>query len=547
MITPRPYQISAENSIIEYFQTHSTGNPVIAMPTGTGKAVVQASFLRNIFATWPQTRVICATHVKELLQQNSNKLVEFWPDAPYGIYSAGLKSKQTIWPIIFAGVASMVKRIDDFGHRDLFIIDEAHLLNPSADTMYQKIITRLTEINPAMRVIGLTATPYRMGQGLLVNDGMFTHIAYDITGMEAFNKLIADGYLSPLISKRMATQLDISHVGISKGDFNQSELEAAIDTSTTNYAACKEIIQYGYDRNSWLVFASGIKHAEHIAEILKSFGVTAEAIHSKLEDEKRDSIIAGFRSGSVRCIVNNNVLTTGFDFPPLDFISVLRPTMSTGLWIQMCGRGTRPSPETMKKNCLVLDFAKNTERLGPINDPVIPQPRGKGAPGVAPIRICDECGTYNHANARVCVYCGFEFPIHTKLERSAATTDLLRSDAPQLEWFRVDRVLYTKHFKKNDPTNPPSMKVTYVCGIRAFHEFIGLEHPNQFVNHKAKQWWRQRMKSDVAPPNVSEALHWAKNLQAPKQIQVWCNKRYPEILGYEWNKPFPITSQYLEL
>lgn len=524
----RQYQLDAKNSIYNYFMKGGNGNPLVAMPTGTGKSLVIADFIKEIMKQWPKQRIIVMTHVKELLVQNSEKLHILWPNAPYGIYSAGLNRKENVYPITFAGIASIVKNIADFGHIDLLLIDEAHLLSPKADTMYGVAISKLREVNPALKVIGFTATPYRTGQGLLTNqDGIFTDICYDITGLHEFNKLIIEGWITTLIPKRTETELHTENVGISNGDFNKAELEHAVDKNSLNYQVCKEMIEAARDRKKWLIFAAGVKHSIHIADMLKTFGISAVAVHSKIGDAERDKTIENFKTGNLRCIVNNNVLTTGFDCPSIDFIGMLRPTMSCGLWVQMLGRGTRPYPS--KKNCLVLDFAGNTKRLGPINDPLIPKQRGKGKAGVAPIRICDECGTYNHASATVCDNCGFEFPRNHKLFAQAGTDELIKSEE-KIEWFQVDDVYYTRQ-KYGD--KPELIKVTYRCGIKAWNEVVCLNHPD-LAGKMARDWWRKRMGVDMAPPNVDEAMKWVQILPKPKSIQVWTNKKpYPKILQVE--------------
>lgn len=533
MLIPRPYQIEAEQSIWDYFDVNPIeGDPLIAMPTGTGKSLVIAMFIWRLMDLYPNTRILALTHVKELIKQNSKTLKTAWPSAPFGIFSAGLKQKDFYLPIIFGGVKSVANVIEKFEAFDILMIDEAHLLGPDDDSMYAQIIKVLRDKNPKLRIIKFTATPYRTGQGLISET---KNICFNITGLQAFNKLISDGWLSPPISKRTTTRINLDNVGITKGDFNLTQLEQAVDTQDINYLACKEMIEYFHDRRSWLVFASGIKHAEHIAAMLRSFGIPTIAIHSKM-GELRDAAIEDFKSGKLRCVVNNNVLTTGFDYPPIDAIGMLRPTCSTGLWVQMLGRGTRPSPETNKVNCLCLDFAGNTVRLGPINDPIIPKKREKGdAPGVPPIRICDNCGTYCHASERICSVCGFEFPINSKLFSTAGEEELLKSDLPILEWFKVDRIVYNKHVTV---AGNNSLKVTYVCGKKTFKEFINLEHSAP-TGKIAQSWWRKRMHSEQAPPSIDEALKWSMKLEVPKRIQIWINKmvngkNWPEIVSSEF-------------
>lgn len=529
MIQQRYYQDEAVDNTFSFLASGRVGNPLIALPTGTGKSIVIARIIERVMSTWPGSRIIALTHVKELIRQNSEKLKEFWPSAPFGINSAGLKQRDTELPILFAGIKSVIGHHNLIGPRHMIFIDECHLLSPKQDSMYQTFIRANAEWAKAI-VIGTTATPYRIGQGLLTDEGIFTDIVCDWTSLNKFNKLLEDGFLSPLVTKKTAVTYDVSNISLgADGDFAKSALEGAVDTSDVNYQVCRELVHYGFDRQSWLVFAAGIKHAEHIAEMLRTFGITAQAIHSKNEG-MRDQLVTDFRSGKIRCLVNNNVLTTGFDHPPIDFVGMLRPTMSTGLWVQMLGRATRPSPETGKVNALVLDFAGNTPRLGPINDPVIPRKKGQGSPGTPPVKICPNCGCYNHATVRVCGNCGYEFPQNVALTPTAGIDELIRSDQPQYEWFDISRMVYAKYAPAN---KPPMLRATYVSNLQSFDELVLLEHTGG-IRHKAVAWWKRRMNSNEAPPTVDEALMWTDRLIKPKRIQVWINKKFPEIVSVEF-------------
>jgi DNA repair protein RadD len=247
-----------------------------------------------------------------------------------------------------------------------------------------------------------------------------------------------------------------------------------------------------------------------------------------------DKRILDFQNGYYDCIVNKDQLTTGFDHPPIDLIGDLQPTMSPGKHVQKWGRGTRPSPATQKNNCLGLDFAGNVRRLGPINDPVKPRKPGQGG-GDAPIRICDSCGAYNHASARTCCNCGIEFSFETKIFGTAGTEAFLRSDAPIVEYFKVAKVIYNLHEKKDSNgilTSPPSIKVSYFCGLRKFDEWVMLEHKGM-ASKRARDWWRSRHQEEP-PPTTYQALQRVSELRTPSQIRVWVNKKYPDILGYEY-------------
>lgn len=525
MIQLRPYQLEGLSKVWDYFKTH-TGNPVIAWPTGTGKSAVPAVFIKDVMSIWPNQRFLMVTHVKELIAQNAEVLKFVWPNAPLGIHSAGLKQRDYALPIIFGGIQSMIKNPSLFGHRDIIFIDECHLISDNESSQYLTFIATMKLINPDVKVIGMSATPFRMGKGLITDSGLFTDICHDITGMEAFNKLIDEGYISPLIPRRTKTELDISNVGIANGDYIGSQLQAAVDQNSITYAALRETVEAGKDRQSWLIFASGIEHADHIADMLRSFGVECASVHSKQKSEYNDEAINNFKQNRLRAIVNYGKLTTGFNHPNIDLIPMLRPTMSVPLWIQMLGRGTRPADG--KQNCLVLDFARNTPRLGPINDPIIPRKKGE-KPGEIPVKICEACGVYNHTRAKFCVGCGAEFQFKIKITKTAGTDELIKSDLPIIEEFNVDRVIYSPHNKLGSPT---SIKVTYYCGLRAFNEYVCLEH-NGIAAKKARDWWRQRHKSD--PPKTSfEALQYQAALRVPRKLRVWVNRKWPKVINVEW-------------
>lgn len=554
----RDYQAEAVNSIWTYFQQGNKGNPVVAMPTGTGKSLVIAGFVESVFNVFPSQKILVLTHVKELIEQNSAKLAQYWPTAPMGIYSSGLNRRDYLNNVIFGGIASVNGKADLFGHVDLIVIDEAHLVGPNDNTMYRKFIGELKKKNPFLKIIGLTATPYRLGQGKIIDEGgLFTDICFDITGMEAFNRLIAEGYLAPLIPQRTRMTLDTDGVHIRGGEFIQKELQKVVDKHELTEAAIKEAMESGHDRLSWMVFTAGVEHTMHVTEMLNYYGVPALPVHGgnktyKMTSAQRDENIAKFKAGEVRAIVNNNVLTTGFDHPPVDLILSLRPTASPGLWVQILGRGTRPvyAPgydlstangrlEAIaaggKKNCLVLDFAGNTRKLGPINDPILPKKKGKGG-GEAPVKDCEQCNTINHASVRFCINCGFEFKFKgAQLNQAASTVEIIKGDLPVIEEFGVNHITYNMHHKAG---KPPTMVVTYYCGLRMFKEYVGFEHEG-FMSHKARRWWRDHCsdRNIPPPPTTAEALQLVGTLKTVKKLRVWVNKKYPEIMAHFYAEP----------
>jgi DNA repair protein RadD len=532
---PRSYQEEAINSIYEFFMRRD-GNPLVAMPTATGKSLVICEFIRRMFYHWPNSRVLCLVHVKELIEQSARTMRTIWPNAPIGINSASLKQRDTLLPIIFGGIASVHKHAELFGHRDMIFIDEAHLISPDSDTMYQKFIAALRAINPRLKVVGFTATHFRLKQGLLIDpviegQHLFTDICFNICDVEGFARLIHEGYLSPPIPKVTRTKLDVSQVGVAQGEFIQRDLQTAVDKHDITYSALQEMCEHGHDRRAWLIFCSGIEHADHCADMLNSFGIPSAAVHSKITDKERDERINAFKRGELRAITNNNVLTTGFDYPPIDLIGMLRPTMSPGLWVQMVGRGTRPSTSTDKANCLVLDFAGNTRRLGPIDDPRIPGAKGPGT-GEIPVKICDACGTYNHTRVRFCICCGAEFAFETKIRQTASTQDILSNGMPIVETHDISRVMYTRYVSKK--SNKPGIRVAYLCGLNSFNEFVTFEADHPFAVHRAHEWWKARHTS-TPPLSTDMALQKLMELRTPRRVRVWMNKLpNPQVLNVEW-------------
>ena len=379
-------------------------------------------------------------------------------------------------------------------------------------------------INPALKVIGLTATPFRTGSGMLHEgkDALFTDIAYEAPVRD----LIDAGFLSPLISKQPATRLDVSKVGTRAGDFIARDLAAAVDQDATTRAAVTEIITHGKDRKSWLAFCSGVDHARHVAEEFARQGITCRTIFGDTPKEERDAIIAAFKRSEIRALASMGVLTTWFNAPAVDLIALLRPTKSAGLYVQMVGRGTRLAPD--KENCLVLDFAGNVRRHGPI-DLVRPKRPGDGGGGEAPTKVCPECDSIMALSATECPDCGYVFPAReVKIAPTAATLPVL---SPKVQWLSVHGVYYSRHDKLG---GRPSMKVTYSCGLKSYNEWVCVEHQG-YARQKALEWWRKRAPGFQMPRTVDDAIAQAGQLTRPTAISVRPSGRFLEISGYRFD------------
>lgn len=545
--TLRPYQQRCVNSIWNYFNYGGRGNPVVVAPTGTGKALIIADFIQSVFNHYPQQRVMMLTHVKELIEQNHITLLRQWPSAPAGLYSAGLNKRESMHNVTYAGIQSVGKKPELFGHIDLILIDECHLVSPTSTALYRKFIDALKMYNPHLKVIGFTATPYRVGQGSIVDAEddrcLFDATCIDLSSMDEYNKFVEEGYLSRLVTKRTGTALDVTGVHKRGGEFVPKELQNAVDKQEITEAAIRECMEEGADRRKWLVFGAGVEHVLNITDQLNHMGISAKAVYSGMKVKERTAVIEGFKAGEFQAIVNNGILTTGFDDPEIDLLVILRPTSSPGLWVQILGRGTRPCYEEgfdlmtaegrlaainagPKQNCLVLDFGANTARLGPINDPRIPSKPGEGG-GEAPVKCCEKCNTYFHASLETCPECGHFTPHQTKLEQASGNAEVVHTENPVIDYLKVDHTTVSLHTKKGAPN---IMKVSYMCGMSVFTDYVCIEHDG-YAGKKARDWWAERTELPY-PDRTANAIALSGDLKVATSIGVWSNKKFPELLYY---------------
>lgn len=522
MIQLRPYQDEAVQAVFDYFTTKS-GNPLIVLPTGSGKSLTMAAFIRRAIEQYPTTRVILLTHVRELIEQDAKAIIRYWPEVPIGIWSAGVGVKQKA-QITVAGIQSIHTLPTKFADTDLVIIDEAHLVSKKADTMYGRFLAGLRKHNPALKVIGLTATHYRMDSGLLTDGDsrIFTDIAYEAD----VGTLIKDGYLCPLVAKQGATKADLSQVHTRGGEFVANELQAAMDKDHLIKGALAEVEKYAHDRQHILGFCSGVEHAEHCAIVAREMGWTADFVTGDMPNHVRDSKINAFKDGRVRVLFNAMLLTTGFDMPDIDCIVMLRPTKSTGLYVQIMGRGLRKHPS--KQNTLILDFAGNVERHGPIDQIRVKRKGEKGeGVSVAPVKECPDCHELLHTAVMLCPQCGHVWEAKPAHGTEAADAVIVAALA-EPRGYAVTSVEYQKYEKAG---KPPSLKVTYHCGISTFDEWVPICDERPYVKKHAVQWfWARGL---MCPNTVDEALEMAPTIPAPDYITVKLDGKYWRVIDVQ--------------
>lgn len=447
----RSYQKRAIDDLYAWFSKND-GHPCLVLPTGAGKSHVVAALCKDALQTWPDTRVLMLSHVKEILEQNAEKLRQHWPNAPMGIYSAGLGRRQLGEPITFAGIQSIRNKADQIGHIDLCIIDECHLVSHKDQGGYRDLLAKLRVYNPSMRIVGLTATPYRLGHGLITDEpAIFSELIEPVS----IEELVYHGFLSKLTSKATDSGFDLSGVHKRGGEYIEAELAAAVNTTDQNDRVVAEVIALAGDRKAWLFFCTGVDHARAIAGLLNQRGIAADCVTGDTPKAERERIIAEFKAGRLRALTNANVLTTGFDYPDIDLIAMLRPTMSPGLYVQMAGRGMRLKSHT--DHCLVLDFAGVVRQHGPI---IAVQPPSKsGGNGEAPTKACPECHEILVLNAAQCTNCGHEFAKDEEKEEAELklhNDDIMGIDGSELAVKKWKWVVHT-----SKASGKRMLKVTY--------------------------------------------------------------------------------------
>jgi DNA repair protein RadD len=518
----RPYQTQALEALESYW-TDGGGNPLVALPTGTGKSLVIARLITTICERYPGFRPLILTHRQELIKHTYDHLITLWPLAPAELNCAGLGRRDIETQILFASIASVFRNPSAMGERDLTIVDEAHLIPCHAGSMYRRLFAKLLESVPSMRVAGFSATCFRMDVGRLDEgeDRIFDTIVFDYSLARA----IKDGYLAPLVSKGTDTKIDVGGVHIRGGEFIEHELERVVDTENIVGGAVTEITEQGQDRRSWLIFCVGVTHAIHVRDELRARGISAEVITGKTPQDERERTLGEFKAGKIRALTNVNVLTTGFDAPNVDLLAMLRPTLSTGLYVQMVGRGTRKAPN--KVDCLILDFAGNVRRHGPVDTIDASTIIGKGVtePDTERAWQCPECKGLNSLGVHTCKYCGYEKPKQDPEPKHATKADAVPVLSGDQHWHRVTHAALYSQTKRNDPLAPPSLRVTYTCGLSSYSEYISLQRQG-WARTLAEKWWCAMGGLVPVPLSVAEAIERRGEVARPIELTIFRNGQF---------------------
>lgn len=512
----RWYQLEAVDKVFDYFSRSPKKHPLVVCPTGAGKSFILSLVCKCLVEQGH--RVLVLSHVEDILTQDEKSILKVLPIGLVGVYAASLKRRERK-RVTVASINSVYKKAELFTTYKYIIIDEAHTIPHKDDGMYRTFISLIANVT----VLGLTATPFRLGSGYLIDGekALFDDIVFDVP----VEKLIQQGYLSKLFTSETNNNMSVDGLRTLGGDYVTSSMNKKFNQLEVTEKICAEIATYATAYKHILLFAIDIEHAESLSTLLNQNNITARAVHSKQPYKVRRDNIQAFKTGKIQALASVATLTTGFDYPEIDLIALVRPTKSPVLHVQMIGRGLRVAAG--KAHCRVLDFAGNILRLGPINAVHVFTKGDSNGRGEAPVKVCVGCSTHLHTGAKVCYICGYIFPPpQTKLKQFASGLEIvLLAKENQNGWHAVISVFYAA-FKSQQGID--SMRVTYTLGTgKIIHEYVN-PFGNTRSNYNWRHWWEYRTEVPV-PSSVRGLVNRSKELKVPATIEVDFSGKHPRI------------------
>jgi DNA repair protein RadD len=460
MVTLRDYQIDALNALDCAIKTQDV--LLLQAATGAGKTIIVARFIQKYYKKFPDRKFLLLMHKKELIKQFQSTFANFTeiPAHDIGIACAGIS--QSIFldrRIVIASVQTFINYLSQYPGADLVVVDETHRVSQHEDTQYQKVLARLREYKPRHKVLGVTATAYRLGHGMIYgdkcrvgNENFFPSLTHRIT----YKSLVHDGHLMPLkgfVCADRDTIAEIQSVKTSAGDYVMAAAGSVMSKHVESAVDAYE--KYATNHKHVAVFACTINHAEALLNAFTSRGYDAVCIHSRMAMADRDENLRLWHSGEVRFAISVNILVEGFDFPALSCLIMARPTKSPVVFIQAIGRILRKSES--KEEALLVDMTGNVKEFGlDIDNPCFTIPSCPKGEGEAPHKVCpgeladgQVCGARLHPAILECENCGYEF---SKEEVNKALGIMEEIEFLQLEppeWKNVVDMKVNEHISKN--------------------------------------------------------------------------------------------------
>ena len=475
MFTLRDYQSEAVQKALVRF--HVANNALLVMPTGCGKSAIMLELVRQALSMRPDIRAMILVNRVQLVGQIAKDASTFLAEDQIGVYCAAIE-KDLSKRLIVGSVQSLLAV--DPEHVNLLVVDEAHQISHDEESGYLSLIRAMQLKNPGMKLLGNTATPFRQ-DGYIYGEGkLFESVTYT----KSLKWMIENGYLVPPRMKHVPDAFDTKGVKITAGEYDLGALEKLVlsDNSKIERQVVDALARLaGRKKVAWACVS--IKHAEAVYKLIPE---EAALVHSNMTPTERAFHMKSFEEGSAKHMVFVSILNTGYNYPPIDGVVLMRPTRSSNLYVQTCGRGLRTSPG--KADCIVLDYGAVVENCGPLDRPYVRTKGTKKKDVPIPMKFCPACFEYVDIAIEACPACGHKF---VKPKRDA-TKNLLDQAADgvilgkKLEWVDVKDVTFAPHVSK---AGNKCFKVTYhttnlfrpeireyvMANAAPYHMVIGME------------------------------------------------------------------------
>ncbi len=585
----RPYQKEAIQKTLTYFQK-KRDPAVIVLPTGAGKSLVIAEL-----AKIARGRVLILAHVKELVEQNHEKFLHFKQNA--GLYSHGLGKKDAEEKVIFGSVQSVANASLDFFHNfSLLIIDECHRVDEDGGTQYQEIISKLKINNKNLCILGLTATPYRLGRGWIFeyaangeiksNDKRFFHrCVFDLP----LSYMIKNQYLTPPIKIDIPVtcynfkELTDKEFSENQQFYSEKDVDELLKKEKRlTPLIIKNIISITeqFQRSGVMIFSATVKHAIEILSYLP--GDNARLILGDTPAEERDEVIKDFKAKKFTYLVNVSVLTTGFDAPHVDVIAILRPTESNALYQQIVGRGLRLSHG--KKDCIILDYTgighdifrpdiheKKPQESTVLVEVICPlcqhlnhfwgyqddhgntlEHFGRSCKGsqlnhetldfvrctyLFRSKLCPQCQTANDVTARLCRNC----------QNTLSDADAKLKQAKLSKFFHVMTPVHMQFQKKSDKRGEPYVEIGYFDSEgQSLKEIFYFQSPHSYKKFEINFLRMHLKKPEVQTPTftIEHFLNSYHLFRSPKFIIARKQEQFWKITEKIFAEEVPLSKNY---
>ena len=524
---PRPYQSECIDAVFAGWQTRPDDYSIAVLPTAAGKTVICSLIIQRLMSMAPTVEILFLAHRKELIEQTELKLKSVWPAAPVGVYSAAMNRRE-LSPITIASRDTLAPALELIrGYKPaLVIIDECHNVSDKDESRYRTMIREFERRNKKLMLFGVTATPFRPGHGPIYGDDeVFQYAAYALK----MRVLLDAGYLAPLSAPKISDEgkIDTSNVRISKGEFNQKDLEKVAYDVELIRISVDEWIEKAVNtgRRFTLFYCVSVAHAEAVQDELSLRGYHLPLITGKTPKAQRARDTSAFLNQQLIGLINVGVFIEGTDFPLVDCIVNLKPIQSLGNWMQTAGRGMRISPETGKEDCMLLDFGGCVERFGPID--IAQPPAKRGNPDMRtkvcpecdelvghlkrrcpcgyefepmPFKSCPECDEENSTSADQCCACGFIFIDHDK---EASTNDVM-SSPDKIKKMPITGHMY-HHSMVSKSTGKPYLQIHYPTATGDYVKKLHIENSGYAGKSALHEWRSMTVEGTIEPRNVAEA------------------------------------------